>query len=175
MKRFLCSLAACVLPLLAGSGLADEGPIITWDRVEGLVAADIVPVTVGPFVASPRWRSAGRGRVMLNLENGFLNFKVDGVSWANHYSNAPLGSPSALPGATWLGTVVCDSTGRFGPVVWADTPVLEVTYGATRFEGFVALPDSCALRPDEIVFLLRHAPGPQYGSFVLYGAERTIR
>jgi hypothetical protein len=175
MKILLCSLALCVLALFTGNAIADEGPLVVWDRVEGIVAADVVPVAVGPFVASPRWRSTGGGRVMLNLGNGFLSFWVDGVSWANHYTNAPLGSPSALPGVSWLGTVVCDSTERFGAVVYVDTPVLDVSNGATRFEGFVQLPEACALRPSEIVFLVRHGPGPQSGAFLLYGAERTIR
>jgi len=175
MRRLFCSLALCVFPLFAGSTFADEGPIVVWDRVEGIVAADVVPVTVGPFVASPRWRSAGDGRVMLNLGSGFLSLRVDGVSWANHYTNAPLGSPTALPGNTWLGTVVCDSTGRFGAVVYVDTPVLDAANGAAQFEGFVQLPEACALRPSEIVFLVRHGPGSLYGTFLLYGADRTIR
>jgi hypothetical protein len=175
MKGLLYSFALCVLPLFAGSTVADEGPIVVWDRVEGIVAAEVSPITVGPFVASLRWRSSGDGRVMLNLGNGLLSFWVDGVSWANHYANAPLGSPTALPGVSWLGTVVCDSTERFGPAVSVDTPVLDVANGSTRFEGFVQLPEACALRPSEIVFLIRHGPGPQEGTFLLYGAERTIR
>lgn len=175
MKGLLCSLALCVLPLFAGSTFADEGPIVVWNRVEGIVAADVVPVTVGPFVASPRWRSSGAGRVMLNLGNGFLSFRVDGVAWANHYVNAPLGSPTALPGVSWLATVVCDSTGRFGPIEYVDTPVLDAANGAARFEGFVQLPEGCVMRPDEIVFLVRHGSGSQVGMFLLYGADRTIR
>jgi hypothetical protein len=110
---------------------------------------------------------------MVNLQNGFLSFRVTGASVAKNYPNGPLGSPSAAGG---IGTVVCNSTERFGPIEWANTPVLvSKTAGSISFEGFIDLPSSCRDHPEEVVFLIRHPEtAPFYGAFNFYGADRTI-
>jgi hypothetical protein len=169
---FAAATALLAFPLSAWAG----PPIVRWDRVEGVIGADLTQVQVGPFAASTRWRSTGSGRVMLNLGTGFLSLRITGVSWAQHYSNGPLGSPTPLPGGSLIGTVVCNSTERFGPITWVDTPVVAADSGSLTWQGFLDLPAACREYPQELVFLVRHLDGPPFfGAFVLYGAEGSIR
>ena len=173
-KTLLCIAIVC-LGMFANVAAAD-GPMVQWNRVEGFVATDIVPSSVGPFVVSPRWRSVSGGRVVLNLTTGFISIRISGVSWANHYENAPLGSPSPLPNADVIGTVVCNSTERYGAFTYVDTPILPDREGDMAYQGFLALPAECALNPGELVFLVRQAgTGPLAGTVLLYGADRKIQ
>jgi hypothetical protein len=173
MRRLFVA-AALTLAAVSTPALAD-GTIVRWDRVEGVVGADYMPVEVGPFAATGRWRTTGSGRVMLNLRTGFLSVRVTGISVANHYTNAPLGSPSPINPGNLLATVVCNSTERYGPITWADATVY-ASAGSLSWQGFVNLPTACMDNPDELVFLVRHLEGPPfYGDFMLYGTERSIR
>lgn len=182
MKSIMVGIAVALLS--AGGGARADGagswgnvfgPGVRWDRVEGtIVMPDGSGMTVGPLRGSARYRVGGQGRVVLYLESGFLFVRVDGLSWGLHYQNGPLG---AAVSGEFVGTVMCDSTQRFGVAVWVDTPVLELNQGAVTYAGVVALPQACRDRPDEIVFLLRHVmPGnPNLdGTFVAYGAGRVI-
>ncbi len=178
MKQVLTGLVALLIGTAGGQSEGTGGwggalgPIVRWDRIEGtFVLPDGTAGTVGPLQGSARYRVA-EGKATLNVESGVLNVRVEGLSWNLHYPNAPLGS--GLSGS-FMGTVVCDSTGRFGTTVWADTPVLEIEQGAASFAGVIDLPEACRDRPNEIVFLLRHAAGPFFGMYVAYGAGRTIR
>lgn len=57
-----------------------------------------------------------------------------------NYQNAPLGSLTPAGGQS-IGTVMCNATERFGPIEWANTPVVVAkTAGTLSFEGFVDLP-----------------------------------
>jgi hypothetical protein len=175
MKRLFLGIVLGSLGLFASVATAD-GPMVRWNRVEGFVATDIVPSSIGPFTVSPRWRSTGGGRVMLDLGNGFISVRIEGVSWANHYSNAPLGSPAPLANVDVIGTVVCNSTSRFGALAYVDTPIIPDNVGSLAYEGFLELPAECATSPDELVFLVRQAgTGPLAGTVLLYGAGRTIQ
>lgn len=169
-------LFATATALLAFSVPADAGPrLVRWDRVEGVIGADYMPVQVGPFAASGRWRTTGSGRAILDLGTGFLSVNVTGISVANHYDNGPLGSPTPPSAGTVILTVVCNSTERFGPITWADATV-SGGVGSLSWQGFLNLPTACADHPEELVFLVRHREGPpHYGAFMLYGAERSIR
>lgn len=152
-----------------------DAQMVRWDRVEGIGAADFSNIWVGPIQAS-RGRTVGNGRVMLNLENGFLSFAVKGLSNGNQYANGPIGAPW-YPGVPekLMGTVVCDSTQRFAPATWVDTPFVAFdASGGGRYQGFMDVPQSCKDRPEEMVFLLRHADRPG-NKFVAYGSGRTIK
>jgi hypothetical protein len=173
MRRIFVA-AALALAALSSPVLAD-GTIVRWDRVEGVIGADYMPVQVGPFAASGRWRTTGSGQVILNLRTGFLSVRVAGISVANHYDNAPLGGgPSPTNKANVIVTVVCNSTERYGPITWADATV--AGGGSFSWQGFLNLPTACVDNPEELVFLVRHVEGPPFfGAFMLYGAERSIR
>jgi hypothetical protein len=173
MRRIFVA-AALALAAFSSAVLADE-TIVRWDRVEGVIGADYMPVQVGPFPASGRWRSTGSGEVMLNLDTGFLSVRVAGISVAKHYDNGPLGSPTPIQEGNVIVTVVCNSTGRYGPITWADATV-PGGVGSLNWKGFLDLPTACADNPEELVFLVRHLEGPPfYGAFMAYGAERSIR
>jgi hypothetical protein len=167
--------AAAGLLAFAGAASAMD-QIVRWTRVEGLGAADAAAIYVGPFGAS-RGRTVGDGSVMLNLNTGFLSFTVRGLANGKQYDNGPLGAPYLPPNdeaEPFIGTVVCDSTERWGTITYVDTePVSFDADGNGKFVGFVAVPAACRERPEETVFLLRH-----FGfnwKFVAYGAGRTIR
>jgi len=171
--RTITAIGVGLLGLL-GSAMANA-QMVRWDRVEGLGATDVSDIWVGPIQAT-RGRTVGDGRVMLNLENGFLSFAVKGLTNGNQYSNGPIGAPwySGTP-ENLIGTVVCDSTQRFGPATWVDTPYVAFdASGNGKYEGFIDVPQACKERPDEMVFLLRHADRPG-NKFVAYGAGRTIQ
>jgi hypothetical protein len=173
MRRIFV-LAALALAAFSGAVLADE-TIVRWDRVEGVIGADYMPVQVGPFPASGRWRTTGSGDVVLNLGTGFLSVRVTGISVANHYDNGPLGSPTPVREGNVIVTVVCNSTERYGDMTWVDA-IVPGGVGSLNWKGFLNLPAACVDNPGELVFLVRHLEGPPfYGAFMLYGAERSIR
>ena len=80
MRRTLLAVALGLLTL-AGSAWADS-PIVRWNRIEGVIGADLTEIRVGPIFASTRWRTTGSGSAMVNLQNGFLSFRVTGASVA---------------------------------------------------------------------------------------------
>jgi hypothetical protein len=171
MKKLLM---AATLGLLAVTSAALAGDqIVRWDRLDGTLSVDPANSSVGPILAA-RARTVGGGSVIVNLNTGFVSFRVDGMSVGGQYFNGPLGSPGLQ--TLWMGTIVCDSTQRYGPMTWGNTPAVEFSEGNGAFQGFVTLPDGCAQRPDEMAFLVRHASaGPQYGLWTAYGADRHIQ
>ena len=109
---------------------------------------------------------------MVNLNTGFLSFTIEGMSNANQYDNGPLGQSGT---GLVMGTVVCDSTERFGPFASVDSKAIQMSQGRATYQGFVLLPEGCKQRPAEMVFLIRHAgPGSLYGGIVAFGAGRQI-
>jgi hypothetical protein len=173
MRRIL--IAAALALAAFSSAVSAAGTVVRWDRVEGVIGGDYMPVQVGPFEGPGRWRSTGSGRVMLNLSTGFLSVRVAGISVANHYPNAPLGSPSPANAGNLILTVLCNSTERYGTLTWADVTV-RAGVGRLDWQGFMNLPTACVDYPEEIVFLVRHLEGPPFfGGFMLYGAERSIQ
>lgn len=171
MKQMQISLAAGLLGVAGAAAAA--GHVVEWGRVEGFGAADTTLMHVGPFNAA-HGRTVGSGHVLLNLDTGRLTFRVDGLTNGDHYNNGPLGAPWTA-GDVLVGTVVCDSTERFGAMSWADsTPVAFDAHGNGTFRGAVRLPGACRDRPEEIVFLLRYSGSAPTG-FVAYGAGRVIR
>lgn len=166
-----------LLALLACGAVAAAGPMVRWDRIDGATAdSTCVGGNVSAvFLCPGRQRTVGGGRVMLNLQTGFLSFAIETMATAGHYANAPLGSLTTP--SRYVGTVVCDSTERFGVMQYVDTPPVVLIEGSGSFRGFLDLPEGCLARPAEIVFLLRHfEPGAGFdGLFSAYGAGRTIQ
>jgi hypothetical protein len=171
----LLRIVAAVLVFASTAGPASAAEVVRWDRIEGTtVMPDGSGMTVGPLQGSARSRVGGGGRAILYLDSGLVYVRIEGLSWALHYQNGPLGAGLS---AQFVATVVCDSTERFGAAVWADTSAFQMTQGAATYLGVLALPQACRDRPDEIVFLVRHVnmPNPSLeGTFVAYGAGRVI-
>jgi hypothetical protein len=170
MKRVLWALVGM---LACGVAWAD-GQMIRWDRMEASFLQADESGCVGD-ICPGRVRTVGGGRVMINLNTGFLSFKVEGLSNAAQFPNGVLGSMTEQ--ANFIGTVVCDSTARYGFFAFVDTPPIVLAQGSGAFEGFVDLPEGCKQRPEETVFLVRHYnPGSAIdGLYVAYGAGRRIR
>ena len=168
MRKSLLALAA----LLACSPAWADGSIIKWNRFEGVHFQDTdYSACIGGVICPGRPRTSGPGQAILNLEKGLLTFRVTGISNAAPYSNGVLGGPAAGPG-DFIGTVVCDSTERYGVMDFVDTPAVWFVDGAGSFSGFVAVPDGCKERPEETVFLVRRISD---GTYIAFGAGRTIR
>lgn len=175
MKRMLAALSALVVCAPAWA----DGPVIKWDRFEGVhfQSDDFAnyKVCIGDIICPARPRTGGQGNAILNLETGLLTFHVRGISNPAPYTNGVLGGPAAS--GNFIGTVVCNSTERYGQMEYVDTPTLEFTDGGGSFTGLVALPDGCRDRPDETALLLRiYNPGKGTdGLYIAFGAGRTIR
>jgi hypothetical protein len=175
MRKLLLALVA----LLACSPAWADGPIIKWDRFEGVhfQTNDFANynVCIGGVICPARPRTGGQGNAILNLETGLLTFRVTGISNPAPYMNGVLGGPAAS--GNFIGTVVCNSTERHGPMEYVDSPTLEFIDGGGSFTGFVALPDGCKDQPSETVLLLRiYSPGNSTdGLYIAFGAGRTIR
>jgi hypothetical protein len=167
MRSLLLALAA----MFACASAWADGHIIKWDRFEGVhfQAADYP--CIGGVICPGRPRTSGPGQAILNLETGLLTFRVTGISNAAPYSNGVLGGPAAS-GGTFLGTVVCNSTQRYGLMEFVDTPPIWFMNGGGSFTGFVALPVGCKEQPEETVFLVRRTSD---GTYIAFGAGRTIR
>jgi hypothetical protein len=176
MRRILTALTVGLLTF-AGSAWADA-TMIQWNRIEGVIGADLTEINVGPFVASTRWRTTSTGTARLNLDTGLLTFRMKGASAAKNYpGGTALGAPSPAAGMGMIGTVVCNATEKGGRTIeWADTPLVTSPGGSLSFEGYISLPASCRDYPEDVVFLIRHTEeAPHYGTFNFYGADRTIR
>jgi len=175
MRRMLIATAA-VLFGISGSVLAD-GPMIRWERIVGVINPQGAANPDVMVAGMPVTRSTAivDGRVILNLETGFIAIDVKGLSWAGQFGPTALGSaPTAVQR---LGSVVCDATRDAGVVV--DTPALELVDGSGSFRGVVdpAQLAACRLHPERTVFLLRNgALHPTAPNTVLgYGIGRTIQ
>ncbi len=132
MRRLLFALAAL---LACGSAMAD-GSVIRWERFEGAhFQADdngcVGGAASAVYICPGRPRSSGPGQAILNLGPGFLTFRVTGISNAAHYPNGVLGRPAAS-GGTFIGTVACHSTERYGVKEYVDTPPIWFLDGVDR-------------------------------------------
>ena len=92
MNRILWVFAAM---LASGVAWANE-PMIRWDRMEASFLQEdengcVGGEASGVYICPGRVRTVGGGRAMLNLSNGFLSFRIEGLSNAAHFTNGPLG------------------------------------------------------------------------------------
>ena len=178
MRRMLFGLASGLLTF-ASSAWA-EGPIVRWDRIEGVLTPSGSPIEIGDqdnkIQSHAAMWSVGKGRAMVNLETGFVSFQLEGLAYANTITSSAIG---ALPeNSPVKGTVVCNA-GRSSPwpIEFADTADFVLESGTGSFTGFVAIPPMCLQNPYGIAFLVRRtADRPQCPDcFVAYGAGRTMQ
>lgn len=173
MRRILFAVAVGLFAVT--SPASADGPFIRWARIQG-VTQDAVGMEIAGIPTSSRGVTVGSGSAMLNLKNGFLSFEVTGISYDRHYpaTGRPIGT---YPSGSRMVTIVCDSTGYFGPTEVADSPAFPEVDGNATYRGFISVPQGCRDRPDQIVLLLRHpiGPGTLSGVFLAYGAARSIQ
>ena len=182
MRRMLI---AATIALLGFAGAAwGDGPIIRWEEVVGVqkVLTDVQPdgtknykpATVAGIVPSSSWSLTTGGRVMLNLESGFISIDVRGLSQSDHRWQMPIGE-------TWskvvVGAVVCETNDAAVQYV-VHTERFAIEEGNGAYHGFLNLAElqNCRDRPEGIAFLLRNAAiGYPYGAYTAYGISRAVQ
>ena len=173
MKTILFAVAVALLAFT--SPASADGPVIRWARIQG-VTHEATGIEVAGIPTSSRGVTVGSGSAMLNLKSGFLSFDVTGISYDRHYpeTGRPIGT---YPSGARMVTIVCDSTGYFGPTEVVDSAPFPEVDGNATYRGFISVPQGCRDRPDQIVLLLRLpvGPGNLSGVFLAYGAARSIQ
>ena len=179
MRRMLFGLAVGLLTF-ASSAWAD-GPIVRWNRIEGVLPPTGSPMVIGDqgnkIQSHTQLVTAGNGRAMVNLETGFVSFQVEGLAFSNTMTSGPIGALGSS--LSVMGTVVCNAGKHASPWVidYADTETVYLDFGTGSFQGFVAIPPMCLEKPDQIAFLIRRPLDASIlpGSFIAFGAGRTLQ
>jgi len=179
MRRMLFGLVVGLLTF-ASSAWA-EGPIVRWDRIEGVLPPHDGPVMVigdqeNKIESHPTMWTADKGRAMVNLETGFVSFQVVGLVFSDTWTTNAIGSSGNL---AVMGTVVCNAGTLPSPwnIAFADTAEVVMESGTASFSGFVAIPPMCLDRPDRIAFLIRRPANVAKcpNCFIAFGAGRTLQ
>jgi len=168
--------AVLVMGVILGSAIAGvahaENPVVRWDRIEGIKpnAAGQVIHGIAP-VAFP-W-STTRGSASLNLDNGKLQFHVEGLSMgASPTLVALIGTTGAVTEVK--ATILCHQSGER-----VDSEVVELSEdGDAMFSGQLSSVPNC--EASDLVFLLRIAgvvpdAPPIADLWLAHGAARKIR
>jgi hypothetical protein len=158
-----------------------EGPIVRWDRIEGVLPPPGSPMVIGDqankIQSHQTMWTAGKGRAMINLETGFVSFQVEGLVFSDAMTTSPIGSSGSS--LTVMGTVVCNAGMHPSPWVieFADTTEVVMEFGTASFSGFVAIPPMCLQDPNGIAFLIRRPPNVLKcpNCFIAFGAGRTVQ
>jgi hypothetical protein len=153
------------------------GPIVSWDQVVGNIGSedDSPNLIVAGILASPRWFVVSGGRVMLNLETGFVSIKIDGFSDAYHIPGLDHVLGSGITGSA-RGLFVCNASERYGTPTVIPTDEFVFADGDVSYRGVLALTEDCQQHPEDLVFLLQlKRTNGTYGPWHAFGADRHIR
>ena len=164
MKKVLIALLPIALCAAGALGMENEGSIVRWNGIVGVITAPGLDNPVGTIRAGAGPWSVHSGRARVDLSNGFASFEVDGLVLNGSASS---GTPGAI--SSVKGTLVCNS-GSAAPTVLDTTPVSLNLHGDAHFEGEVfGMPSTC----DNPVFLIRIAtPAGAAGRWIGTGTER---
>jgi hypothetical protein len=167
MKKLCLSLA---LALTATVAFAQDGPVVRWHQIVGVVTAPGIDNPVGGFLvnntltnqihsgAGP-W-TAKSGNVRINLQTGEGSFEVDGlVMNGGNFTGTP------GPVKSVVGTLVCNAGTAQQVVLDTLTTDLSGT-GEAELSFRLPVPSQC----DGPLFLIRTVSGRWIGA----GAVRTI-
>jgi hypothetical protein len=168
MKKLYLALA--LASLSATLAFAQDGPVVRWRQIVGVITAPGVDNPVGGFLvnntatnqihsgAGP-WTAKG-GSVRINLQTGEGSFDVDGLVLNGGNSTGTPGAVSSV-----MGTLVCDA-GTPQQVI-LDTPAAALSSAGDAELSFrLSVPSQC----DNPVFLIRVPAGRWIGA----AAIRTI-
>lgn len=149
-----------------------EGPIVRWERIEGIDSNASGQFLKGIAPVTFPW-STTRGSAFLNLDSGKLQFQVEGLSMgASPTPVALIGTTGAV--AEVKGTIMCNQSGEF-----VDSDAVELSDGGDAiFSGQLSNVPNCDA--SDLIFLLRIAavvPGapPITNLWLAHGAARNIR
>jgi hypothetical protein len=151
-KSLIVSGLALSAALIGGNASADPGDNLRWQSVIGIAEkGNVVGFGTGAVTGAGVWSAQG-GHVKVDLDNGKIDFEVNGLVLAGGNS---IGTPGTVTQVK--GTLVCDTDGSAsGNSILVDTPLVDLSdEGDAQFHGSVgALPAVCASEPD-IAFLIR--------------------
>jgi len=140
--------SALLFVLSATVGFAQDGTVVRWSKINGVVTAPGIDNPVGGIDSGAGPWTTTQGSARVNFRSGSVFFFVDGLVLASGNS---IGTPG--PVASVIGTLVCNagSTGTPGQQV-LDTPAVPLSAeGNAQFSGtFPSIP-TC----NKPIFLLR--------------------
>jgi hypothetical protein len=141
----------CLMLLLAlsASAFAQDGSVVRWQKIEGVITAPGIDNPVGGISsgAGPWTTRAGAARV--NFRTGNVFFFVEGLVLAGGNS---IGTPGAV--ASVIGTLVCNAGSPAGSPAQQvfDTPAVPLSpEGNAQFSGVFSFLPTCS-KP---IFLIR--------------------
>jgi hypothetical protein len=159
-KSLVVSALALGSTVIGQNASAEPGDSIRWQSVIGIIqGGNVVGSGTGAVTGAPGPWSAQGGRVKVGLDQGKVDFVVNGLVFA---AGNTIGNTGTV--AQVKGTLVCDTNGSTstpaGNSVLVDTPLVDLSdEGDAQFHGSIgALPAACLSEPD-IAFLIRTASG----------------
>ena len=159
----VCAKLLVVMLALAATAVhADQdGTIVTWKRIVGTFGGSEPVGSPGCFEfdecleSTPVAWTVTRGSAEVNLDDGAMQFTVNGLVVAADPSFSNIGTPSVI--TMVKGTLLCNDTGPGFPE-FTDTEAVSLsTSGNARFKGHVDVLESCLAEPDDTIFLIRIA------------------
>ena len=131
----ICSMLA--LTLFASALFAQDGSVVRWQMIDGVVTAPGVDNPVGGISSGALPWTTRAGAAHVNLGTGAVSFFVQGLVLAGGNS---IGTPG--PVASVIGTLVCNAGSTSQAQQVLDTPAVALSpEGNAQFTGtFASLP-----------------------------------
>ncbi|HXJ05212.1 MAG TPA: hypothetical protein VNH65_08950 [Candidatus Acidoferrum sp.] len=166
MKKVLAVLLPLTLCAVAALGFDNDGSVVRWNNIVGVITAPGVDNPVANIRAGAGPWAVRSGRARVNLSTGTTFFNVEGLVLNGTNSS---GTPGAISSVT--GTLVCNAGTTASTVLDTQAVSLNV-HGDAQFSGQItAIPTTC----DNPLFLIRIAtPAGAAGRWIATGAERFI-
>jgi hypothetical protein len=142
----LCTML--LLALSASAAFAQDGSVLRWQRIEGVITAPAIDNPVGGISSGALPWSARSGAASVNLRTGGVFFFVEGLVFAGGNSIGTTG-----PVASVVGTLVCNTGSTTAPAQQTfDTAAVTLSpEGNAQFSGVLTGLSTCS-KP---VFLIR--------------------
>jgi len=165
MKKVLAVLLPLTLCAASVFALDNDGSLVRWNSIVGVITAPGVDNPVGSIHAGAGPWSVRSGHARVNLSNGFTFFDVDGLVLNGGNSTGTPGPVTAVSG-----TLVCNPGAS--ATILDTTPVSIDVHGDAHFAGQISgIPSTCA----NPIFLIRiAAPAGAAGRWIATAGERFI-
>ena len=166
MRALIVAVNLALAAIFATAALAAD-PHIRWADIIGIIqAGNPVGSGAGQVTGGGQPWSTTKGSATVNLNNGDIHFRVEGLVLAGGNG---IGTRGAI--AEVKGTLVCDTNGSAGAgsSTLVDTPLVPLSaQGDAEFHGSVGpLPGACLSEAD-IAFVVRNVGG----NWIANGAVR---
>ena len=143
---------ACLLSLtLCAGAFAQNGTVVRWRGIEGVITAPGVDNPVGQIHSGAGPWTTRDGSARVNLATGVGSFDVEGLVLNG---GAASGTPGGVAGV--IGTLLCNPGGGSGPETAIDTPATTLSpEGNAELSFKINVPSVC----NTPVFLIRVPSG----------------